>query len=140
MSRFNHSVNHDNRNYNLDLSRFHYGKQKIHVIITIKSVGTMYRIIVGSKITITGPVATVYPTIVGNKNSIIVPEGTVYLIAIGNRSITKKQAPASRNSGGGGGSRGTSSSGSSSSSSPSVSSKSSLNDYTRNQINWVVTK
>ena len=73
VSRFNHSVNHDNRNYNLDLSRFHYGKQKIHVIITIKSVGTMYRIIVGGKITITGPVATVYPTIVGNKNSIIVP-------------------------------------------------------------------
>ncbi|MGQ0419630.1 hypothetical protein ACT4US_08915, partial [Bacillus sp. HC-Mk] len=48
----------------------------------------------------------------------------------------KKQAAASRNSGGGGGSRGTSSSGSSSSSSPSLSSKSSLNGYTRDQIDW----
>ena len=54
VSRFNHSVNHDNRNYNLDLSRFHYGKQKIHVIITIKSVGTMYRIIVGARLQLQG--------------------------------------------------------------------------------------
>ncbi|MGQ3740801.1 hypothetical protein ACUBUI_34805, partial [Bacillus sp. Fil] len=47
----------------------------------------------------------------------------------------KKQAAASRNSGGGG-SRGTSGGGSSSNSLPSVSSRSSLNGYTRDQINW----